>query len=332
MAARNSAATKSMERELVIARVFDAPRELVFKAWTDPKHVAQWWGPNGFTSPVCEMDVRPGGALRIVMRGPDGVDHRMIGVFQEVVEPERLAFTNIAVDDHGKTLLEGFTTVTFVEDAGKTKLTLRTSAVGMAAAAAGMLEGMQDGWSQSLERLAEYVGQEELRRKRGLNERSNEAANTAAREISATRVFDASRELVFKAWTDPKQVTKWWGPNGFTNTTYEMDVRPGGVWRFVMHGPNGVDYQNKVVYIEVVEPERLVYAHVSDPQFQVTVTFAEQGGKTRLTSRMLFESAAQRDKVVKEFGAVEGLNQTLDRLGEYVAKAQVIDVLGAYLS
>jgi uncharacterized protein YndB with AHSA1/START domain len=77
-------------------------------------------------------------------------------------------------------------------------------------------------------------------------------------------------------WTDPNHVAQWWGPKGFTNTIHEMDVRPGGVWRFVMHGPDGVDYQNKIVFIEVVKPERLVYDHVSGPKFHVTVTFTEQ--------------------------------------------------------
>ena len=88
------------------------------------------------------------------------------------------------------------------------------------------------------------------------------STSSSDREIVVTRVFDAPRALVFKLWTDPEHLAHWWGLNGFTITNYEMDVRLGGVWRFVMHGPNGVDYQNKVVYREVVEPERLVYSHV----------------------------------------------------------------------
>jgi uncharacterized protein YndB with AHSA1/START domain len=145
------------------------------------------------------------------------------------------------------------------------------------------------------------------------------------RELVIPRVFDAPRHLVFKAWIDPKQVAQWWGPHGFTITTHEMDVRPGGVWRYTMHGPDGVDYDNKIVYTEIVEPERLVYSHGSgeedEPgQFQVTATFAEEGNKTRLTMQMLFASAADRDKAVEEFGAVEGANQTLDRLEEHLAK------------
>lgn len=143
-------------------------------------------------------------------------------------------------------------------------------------------------------------------------------ADTSYREIVVTRVFDAPRALVFKLWTDPQHVARWWGPNGFSTTIYEMYVRPGGVWRFVMHGPDGRDYQNKIVYVEIAEPERLVYKQVFAPQFQMTVTFADAGDKTKLTARMLFESAALRNKVIEEFGAVEGLKQTLGRLAEHV--------------
>jgi uncharacterized protein YndB with AHSA1/START domain len=152
----------------------------------------------------------------------------------------------------------------------------------------------------------------------------SDASATSEREIVTTRVFDAPPELVWKAWTDPQHVAQWWGPRGFTNTIQEMDVRPGGVWRLVMHGPDGTDYPNKIVYIEVVEPERLVYDHGDDQDngllFHVTVSFVAQGGKTQVTMRALFDSVAQRDQVVEEFGAIEGANQTLDRLGEYLAK------------
>lgn len=150
------------------------------------------------------------------------------------------------------------------------------------------------------------------------------ATVTSDREIVITRVIGAPRELVFNAWTDPKHIGQWWGPRGFTTTIHEMDVRPGGIWRYVMHSPDGVDYKNKVAYLEILKPERLVYLHSDDTagdpgQFHVTATFAEEGGKTRLTLRMLFESAAEREKM-KEFGAIEGGNQTLERLEEYLTK------------
>ncbi len=160
MAATNtgsSASTKQAEREIVITRVFDAPRSLVFKAWTDPKHLMLWWGPKGFTNPVCELDVRPGGAWRIVMRGPDGSEYPCGGVYREIVEPERLVFTNIATDKDGNPILDGLTTVIFAEHGGKTKLTLQTRAVAVVAYAAAYLAGMEAGWTQSLERLEAYV-------------------------------------------------------------------------------------------------------------------------------------------------------------------------------
>ncbi len=157
-----------------------------------------------------------------------------------------------------------------------------------------------------------------------MNERS-EATSTADREIVVSRVITAPGELVFDAWIDPEHIGQWWGPNGFTTTIHEMDVRPGGVWRFIMHGPDGTDYPNKVVYQEIIRPERLVYIHSDDVegdpgQFQATITFEEQDGKTKVTLRALFASAAERDATV-EFGAIEGGNQTLGRLEEYLAKA-----------
>lgn len=142
-----------------------------------------------------------------------------------------------------------------------------------------------------------------------------------ARTISGTRLFDAPRELVFRMWTDREHIANWFGPRGFTITTQEMDVRPGGRWRFIMHGPDGTDYPNEIVYREVDPPSRLVYRHGPGPLFDVTVTFEEENGKTRLTMRSVFESAEVRDKVAEERGAVEGLHETLDRLVEEVAMA-----------
>ena len=145
------------ERELVLTRVFDAPRELVFKAWTDPKQVAQWWGPHRFTNPVCDLDVRPGGAIRIHMRGPDGTVYPMTGVYNEVVEPERLVFTSAALDADGNPMFEVLTTVTFAEQGGKTKQIMRARVINTTAQAAPYIAGMEQGWTQSLERLAESL-------------------------------------------------------------------------------------------------------------------------------------------------------------------------------
>jgi uncharacterized protein YndB with AHSA1/START domain len=145
------------ERELVLTRLIDAPRELVFRVWTEPKHMAQWWGPHGFTNPVCEMDVRPGGKLYIVMRHESGFEHAMPGRFIEVVPPERLVFDNEATDANGRILLKGHVVVTFEDEGGKTKLTVRARAVGLVPESVQMIGGMEQGWTESLERLVGYV-------------------------------------------------------------------------------------------------------------------------------------------------------------------------------
>lgn len=157
--------------EVIFTRIIDAPRELVFEAWTDPKHLAQWWGPKGFTNPVCQVDLRPGGAYRIVMRSPEGVDYPMRGVYLEVKAPERLVFTDI-MDEHptewhealnkyrqgeGKAAQELVTTVTFEEQHGKTKLTIMSRFASAADRDAFLKMGMSEGWAQSLERLEEHL-------------------------------------------------------------------------------------------------------------------------------------------------------------------------------
>jgi len=158
--------------------------------------------------------------------------------------------------------------------------------------------------------------------------RKNSApADTADREIVITRVFDAPRELVWQAWTDPRHVVHWWGPTGFTTTIEKMDVRPGGVWKHVMHGPDGTNYPNSSVFKEVVKPERIVFSHgggkAGGPGVHFTATWTFEAlavNKTRVTIHMVFDSAADRDVVVKEYGAIEGGKQTLGRLAEYLTK------------
>jgi uncharacterized protein YndB with AHSA1/START domain len=150
---------------------------------------------------------------------------------------------------------------------------------------------------------------------------------TADREIVISRIVNAPRELVWQAMTDPKHVVHWWGPRGFSTTIEEMDVRPGGIWKLVMHGPDGTDYPNKSVFKEVTKPERIVFSHGGAKKggpaaiFEATWSFdAVDDGKTKVTIRMVFPSPADRDKVVKEYGAIEGGKQTLERLTEHLPK------------
>lgn len=145
------------EREVTITRVFDAPRALVFKAWTDAAQLAQWWGPKGFTNPICEFEARLGGKIRIHMRAPDGMLYPMKGEIREITPPERLAFTNIAVDEAGNHILEGFTTVIFAEENGKTRMTMHTRASAVVDKAAAYLQGMEAGWTMSIDRLEDLL-------------------------------------------------------------------------------------------------------------------------------------------------------------------------------
>jgi uncharacterized protein YndB with AHSA1/START domain len=297
---------------LTFTRTFDAPRALVWKVWTDPVHLAAWWGPNDFTNPRCEVDLRPGGSLHIDMRGPDGTVYPMPGVFQEIAEPERLSFTSAPLDEKGEEMFEVLTAVTFTESSGKTRVQIEARVLWKKEGAEVHLDGMEEGWTQSLVRLGSQVA----RAKASVPE-------AAERELINTRFFKAPRDLVFDAWTKPEHVAHWFGPNGFTLTIHQMDVRPGGMWRFIMHGPDGTDYDNRVVYEEISRPERLVYLHGSDKDddpeaFHVTTTFTEEDGGTRLTMRLVLATVEQREKVVS-FGAIEGGNQTLARLDAYLA-------------
>ncbi|HEY4140108.1 MAG TPA: SRPBCC domain-containing protein [Pseudolabrys sp.] len=140
-----------------IVRTFDAPRTLVWQAWTDPKMMAGWFGPRQFTSSVPEYDVRVGGKLKIVMHRPDGNDYPMKGVFQEVSPPEKLVFSNVAIDNDGNHLLEGETTVTLTEQGGKTTMRVQSRAVGRVPIAPQMLAGMNAGWTQSIDKMEELV-------------------------------------------------------------------------------------------------------------------------------------------------------------------------------
>ena len=146
------------------------------------------------------------------------------------------------------------------------------------------------------------------------------------RSIIGTRVFDAPRELVWQAWTDPKHLAQWWGPNGFTTTTTSaFEFRAGGIWRFVMHGPDGRDYQNRITFDEIVNPERIIYRHdggedVEPVQFTQTVTFEDlRNNQTRMIWHGKFPTAEERKRVIETYGADKGLVQTMARLVEYVA-------------
>ncbi len=148
------------------------------------------------------------------------------------------------------------------------------------------------------------------------------SSQTADREIVLSRIIEGPQRLVFEAYTDVQHLAQWWGPDGFTTTTHSFEFRPGGVWDFIMHGPDGTNYPNRIEWREIVPPERIVYLHgesEDDPEaFVSTVTLVDRGGATEVTMRAVFKTKEQRDDVVERYGAIEGGKQTLGRLAAYI--------------
>jgi uncharacterized protein YndB with AHSA1/START domain len=289
-------------REMVITRLFDAPRELVWKAWTDPKQMVKWWGPNGFSTTMISSDFRVGGSSRYTMHGPDGTNYPNRQDYLEIKPNEKIVYVHGDDSDDG---LRFQSTITFENHSGKTLLTLRALFPTAEVRDAIVKEhGAVEGGKQTLARLAGHL--------------DAVAGGAEEREIVTTRIVDAPPELVWNAWTDPDQVGKWWGPNGFKCTVQQMDVRPGGEWRLILHGPDGTDYPNRSIYVELDKPRKIVFDHDSTPKFQMVTTFADEGGKTRVTMRMVFKSADDRELCAMKFGAVDGARQTLERLGDHV--------------
>jgi uncharacterized protein YndB with AHSA1/START domain len=157
--------------------------------------------------------------------------------------------------------------------------------------------------------------------------KNNDGHSSPDREIVVSRVVNAPREIVWEAWTNPEHIACWWGPDGFRTTIETMEVRPGGVWAHIMHGPDGVDYPSKSVFKDVVKPERISFSHGvgksgnAEVHFEATWTFEALGERTNVTIRMVFPSAQARDRVVREYGAVDGARQTLIRLENIIAGA-----------
>lgn len=145
--------------ELLVKRVIDAPRNLVFQAWLEPERLAAWWGPDGFSNPVCNLDPRPGGAIYVEMKGPDGSVYPMTGKYLEIDHPKRLVLSTSAINDEGEIILSNLATVVFEEEGGKTKLTLSVKVVFATLEAKMHLQGMEEGWSQSIDRLKAYAFQ-----------------------------------------------------------------------------------------------------------------------------------------------------------------------------
>ncbi len=308
MAAQSDAIAEG-EMEIISQRIFDASRQVLFDAFANPDHLKIWWGPKGFTNSFDQFDFHPGGAWRFTMHGPDGAEYRNESQFAEIVPSQRIVLRHLGP-------MHRFNmTMTFEPIAGKTALTWRMLFEPHAGNAA--LKGfITEANEQNFDRLTEF-----LLTITGKDKAMN-AGVTSNREIVVTRHITAPRDLVFGMFTDASHVGNWWGPNGFTTTTHEMDVCPGGKWRYTMHGPDGADYPNRMNYSEVVRPERLAYFHDGDEggdpahAFHGEITFTEHADGTLVRLRLICRDVEQAE-ALKKFGAPEGGNQTLARLDAY---------------
>lgn len=307
MDARNDMAAPAADRALVFTRLLDAPRERVFELWTDPRHVAQWWGPGGFSTTTHSAEVRAGGTWRFTMHGPDGRDYENRITYLEIDTPQRLVYRHDGNDNDGGDAapVKFQVTVTFAEEGDKTRLTMR-----MAFDSADELRRVAEKYSavegahQTLDRLARHAT-------------IILPDGPVERQLVITRLLDAPRALVFKVWTEREHLIHWSAPRGFVITHCEGDVRPGGAWRACMRAPDGVDHWLGGTYRDIVAPQRLVFTHRwdNDPDHEtlVTVLLSERNGKTELTfHQALFESAAMRDA---HFG---GWSECFDRLAEHL--------------
>jgi uncharacterized protein YndB with AHSA1/START domain len=243
------------------------------------------------------------------MHGPDGIDYRNEIVYVEIMRPERLVYDHVSGPKF-------HVTVTFDGQGDKTKVTMHMVFETAAELVRVIKEfGAIEGAKQTFGRLAEYM------------------TNASKREFTITRVFDAPPELVFKAWTQPQHLMRWWAPKGFTTGHCTVDLRPGGVFHYSMRSPEGQEIWGIGVYREIVEPERIVYTdsfadaagNPVPPSYYglstghpleslVTVTFAGHEGKTTLTLRHNIPTSAEERE-----GTVQGWNEMLDRLAEDLA-------------
>ncbi|MEM3087243.1 MAG: SRPBCC family protein [Halobacteria archaeon] len=309
------------DREIVITRILHAPRELVWEAWTDPKHTDRWMGPRGFATQTKEMSAKPGGAWRYTMRHTEHGEFQNKITYLEVVKPERLVYDHGA-DDGGEPHFR--VTVTFKDLGGKTELQMR-SVFPTAAARDKVVKEYNaiEGGNQTVDRLEEHL------------------ARSAMEEFAITRTLDASRDLVWKAFTESERMAKWWGPKGFVVRVSKMDLRPGGTYHFCLSGPNNTEMWGRFVFREIVKLERLVYiSSFSDekggvtrppfsepwpPEILSTFTFEERGGKTAVTIRSVPFRATEEERKTFDAGRksmTQGWTGTFEKLAGYLAEAR----------
>lgn len=316
--------------QFLIERTFNAPRELVYLAWTQADSLAQWWGPKGFKITVARFEFSPGGVFHYSMTADNGAEMWGRFTFEEMLHPERIVFISSFSDKEGnktrgpffdgKWPLEIRNVLTLTEDDGKTKLTLKGAPVNATPQEIALYESMagsmQQGFKGTFDQLEAYLST--LSKQAGMPENK--------KVLTLTRLLDAPQELVFKAWTDPEHMMQWWGPKGFTIPVCELDVKPGGAIRLMMDSPTFPGHWMGGEFVEIIEPERLVFIarafQDENGNFGLetlnTISFETVNGKTQLTvhvelQRLLPELSFAAD------GMNDGWSQSLDKLAELLA-------------
>ncbi|MBI5058510.1 SRPBCC domain-containing protein [candidate division KSB1 bacterium] len=309
------------DREVVTSRLIRAPRELVYKAWTDPQQAVKWWGPRGFRTTSHESDIRPGGVWRYTMHGPDGRDYPNRARYLELAPPERLVY----IHDDGHDESSGFhVTVRFEAVDGGTLLTMH--AVFATAARRDFVvteHNAIEGAKQHLERLAEHLAS-------GITlAGALSLALPSPREFTVTRIVNAPRTLVLEAWTRPEHVVRWWGLRSMTMPVCQIDFRPGGQYRFVLRAPDGQEHGYHGVYKEIAPPDRIVSTFVYEPlpehEALVTTLFEALGERTRIVETVLHQSQEDRDGHLAA-GVEAGMRETFERLEELLRELQPPEV------
>jgi uncharacterized protein YndB with AHSA1/START domain len=271
--------------EMTIERLFEAPRELVFDCFTDPKHLAAWWGPLGSSNEIKALDVRPGGQISLRMMGPS-FDHVMGGEYVEIERPRRLVFLTKAFEAPGGGWgIVNRNTITFEEAGGATRMVLHTLVERAEGdLVQGALGGMKAGWGQSLERLGDLVG--------GGGKTDVEVAD---RKILLRRAFDVPRETLWSYLVDPYLMMKWWIAGG--GEVEVMDVRPGGEWKVRATHGDGQSHLFWGKFVEIEPPGRMVMTQGFDAYADtpVEIILTEEWGRTVLTRIMNFPDNSYRD-------------------------------------
>ena len=309
--------TTPSDREIRMTRLFDAPRDLVFGAMNTPEHIKSWWGQLGDGLFGSRVRGRPAPGWRVALRQPhpNGELVTFYGVYREIDAPDRVVFTEIFEPFPDA---ESVVTRPLTEENGKTRLTVDVEYPSTEVRDMVLKSGMEQGRRAQLRpaRRGRFGARAIV-----TDTQFASVTTPAADTLVVTRVFNAPRELVYAAWTEPKHLEKWQGaPKDMTTTSASADLRPGGTFNATMRAPDGTEHRLQGTYREVVPPERLVFTHTwlgadgrPGPETVVTMTFEQLGAKTKLTlTQTGLASTSSRD------GHGIGWSSTFERMADYI--------------